>query len=135
MVTPKTHTHPLFSSTMRLGYWKDTLGVIKSSPLTGVGLGNFNLPQSRYAHNSYLQIWAEMGLLGIFAFLWLILFVFKSAHKKIRQSLKPKEEAALGAASVAFLVHNFMDFGFFLPEVSLIWWVIMGLLVSPAPER
>lgn len=125
--TTKEHVLPAFSLTMRLNYWQDTLKIIKTTPLSGVGLGNFNLEASRYAHNSYLQIWAEMGILGIASFLWLIIAVFKSSLKKIKDSPNKQQIAGLIAANAVFLIHNLVDFGFFLPEVALIWWVILGL--------
>ena len=123
----KQHIQPIFSITMRLNYWKDTLRIIKASPLTGVGLGNFNLAQSRYAHNSYLQIWAEMGILGIIAFIWLIGSVFKSVFNSMKTSPNKNQIIVLITGAVIFLIHNLIDFSFFLPEVALIWWVILGL--------
>ncbi|MFH0791567.1 MAG: O-antigen ligase family protein, partial [Candidatus Omnitrophota bacterium] len=57
----KEHLQPAFSAVTRLNYWLAGGQIIKSHPFIGVGLGNFNLKSSRYAHNSYLQIWAEMG--------------------------------------------------------------------------
>jgi O-antigen ligase len=125
----KEHIQPTFSLAKRMDYWKDTLRITKAAPWTGVGLGNFNLAQSRFAHNSYLQIWAEMGILGIASFLWLIISVFKSAVKNIKFSPDKRLIAALITANAVFLIHNLVDFTFFLPEVTLIWWVTFGLLV------
>jgi len=82
----KEHLRPIFSTTMRLRYWAGTLRVIQRYPLTGVGLGNFNLTESRYAHNSYLQICAEMGILGLISLLWLIFKSFKIGLKKLKNS-------------------------------------------------
>jgi len=118
---------------MRLNYWVSTLRIIKNSPWTGVGLGNLNpILQSRYgheyAHNSYLQIWAEIGILGIASFFWLIVMVFKSAFKNIKDSPNKPQISSLITASSVFLIHNLVDFSFFLPETSLIWWVILGQL-------
>ncbi len=126
----KEHTRPLFSLFARLDYWKDTLAVIKTNYLTGVGLGNFNLPQCRYTHNSYLQILAEMGPLGLISLLWLLFSVFRLTFKKIKDSQNKIQIAALLAACVIFLAHNFVDFSFFLPESAFIWWIITGLLLS-----
>jgi O-antigen ligase len=133
----KPHLKPAFSTVMRLNYWKDTLKIIKANPLTGVGLGNFNLPHSRYAHNSYLQLWAEIGILGIVSFLWLIIIVFKSLLQKIKSITDKKQAAGLITTVIVFLIHNFLDFSFFLPEVSLVWWAILGGLFSchPPPPK
>ncbi len=58
----------------RFGVWQDTLGVIKDFPITGTGLNTFGVAMffyqrhdamSRYlqAHNDYLQLLSEGGLL------------------------------------------------------------------------
>ena len=125
--TQTPHIHPVFSTVMRLAYWKDTLEIIRQSPFTGIGLGNFDLLQSRYAHNTYLQVWAEMGILGVISILWLVVALFKSARNH--------QAAGLMAASSIFLIHNLVDFSFFLPEVALIWWIISGLILSKDMER
>lgn len=125
--TQKQHLQPIFSTVMRLNYWKDTLRIIKARPLTGVGVGNFNLVFSRYAHNSYLQIWAELGILGIISILWLITAILKSALKNIKDSHK-NLYACLISANAIFLIHNITDFSYFLPEVSFIWWIIFGCI-------
>jgi len=126
----KQHILPTFSLTMRLNYWIDTLKIIKIAPWQGFGLGNFNLPFTRYAHNSYLQIWAEMGILGIISILWLIFVVFKSSLKNIKDSPTKHQIAGLITANAVFLIHNLVDFSFFLPEINLIWWLILGLTLS-----
>ena len=124
-----THTRPAFSSLSRINYWLATWEIIWQHPLLGVGPGNFNLAQSRFAHNSYLQIWAETGICGIIAFFWLAAALLRNSLQKIKASGSGQKIplAGLSAASIAFLAHNFVDFSFFLPEVSLNWWVILGL--------
>ena len=126
----KQHLQPAFSIMTRLGYWKDTWEMIKLSPLTGVGLGNFNLAESRYAHNSYLQLWAEMGILGIVLIILSMITVLKCALKDFRKSSDKSQISALISANAAFLVHNFVDFTFFLPETAFVWWIISGLIIS-----
>ena len=130
LAASKEHLHPVFSAAMRLSYWKDALSIIRRFPVTGVGLGNFNLVYARYAHNSYLQIWAEMGILGLVSFLWIILRIFQSAFLNLSGPQDRRRTACLAAASLVFLTHNLMDFTFFLPEVAMLWWVISGLMLS-----
>lgn len=129
--TATVHTHPLFSSLMRWHYWKETLLLIRQSPVLGVGLGNFNLYFSRYAHNSYLQIWAEMGILGLFGFLGIVFASLAECVKKLKPLTNNCNSIKIGllTSAAAFLIHNLIDFSFFLPEVSLVWWVILGLLL------
>lgn len=121
------HSWPSFSTSMRLEYWKGAWEIIKGFPLTGVGLGNFNLQKARYAHNSYLQIWAEAGILGIISMLWLLLTAGKTALRAIATSPNKNQTIGLVSACAVFLVHNIVDFSFFLPEVALIWWLLLGL--------
>jgi len=127
---PKQHIQPLLSATMRINYWTDSFKIIKTHPLAGVGLGNFNLPQSRYAHNSYLQIWAETGIPGIVAFLWLMGSIVTWTRKQFLSKELSQGSRFLFISVLIFLIHNLVDFTFFLPEVSFIWWVILGLLYS-----
>ncbi len=129
-VTYIQYLQPISSTTIRLSYWKDTLDIIRASPITGVGIGNFILAHSRYAHNSYLQIWAEIGILGIISILWLVILLFKSALKNITENTQKNQIISLIAANTVFLAHNLLDFTFFLPEVALLWWIILGLLVA-----
>lgn len=128
--TEKSYLHPTFSAAMRLSYWQGAWEIIKAHPLVGVGLGNFNLANSRYAHNAYLQLWAETGVIGLFSLLWMVGVIFKTGLKKLADLPGQKLTACLLAACVFFLLHNVLDFTFFLPEISLLWWVVLGLIVA-----
>ncbi len=73
---------------VRILIWQSTLTMIRDHPLTGVGAGNYALVYPRYrkleewglsqrqivgeAHNDYLQVAAEAGLIGLAAFLFLL---------------------------------------------------------------
>ncbi len=125
----KIEYQPIFSTIMRLNYWRETWDIIKAHPLSGIGLGNLDLVYSRYAHNSYLQLWAEMGILGITSWLWLVCRFFIIGFKKL-DSCGNQSYVITGilSAAFAFFIHNLIDFSLFLPEVSLICWIILGLI-------
>ncbi len=125
----KQHLTPLFSTTMRLSYWLDTLKVIAANPLFGTGPGNFNLADSRYAHNSYLQIWAELGILSLVSIIWLVITALKQALRNINNQTDNRITICLISSTVIFLIHNLADFSFFLPEVSFLWWIILSLIL------
>ena len=128
--TSPEHAQPIFSIFSRINYWQEALSVIKAHPIFGVGLGNFNLVNSRYAHNFYLQIWAEAGVLAVIGFLAIVFIIIKIGYAKIKQAQASAICRGLLLALVVVLLHNFIDFTFFLPEVAFLWWVIAGLIIS-----
>ncbi|MCX5705415.1 MAG: O-antigen ligase family protein [Candidatus Omnitrophica bacterium] len=132
--TQKLHQHPVFSTIMRLDYLGETLKIIAYAPFKGIGPGNFTLPASRYAHNSYLQLWGECGIIGLLAFLWFIAAVIDQSIKALGKSKRKREISCLFCANLVFLLHNLVDFTFYLPEVGFIWWAILGLLYSFSRE-
>ncbi|OGX14100.1 MAG: hypothetical protein A2351_00565 [Omnitrophica bacterium RIFOXYB12_FULL_50_7] len=125
--SPRQNLLPFFSMASRLHYWKETWEIIRAHPLIGVGFGNLSLWDSRYTHNSFLQLWAEAGIATIVSFLWLIAAILKNSWKSFGRKLA----TGLFAGVCIFLIHNLMDFSFFLPGVSFIWWIMLGLLYFP----
>jgi len=96
------------SAHWRISAWANTLVMIKSNFVKGIGIGNweFNYPlyarkaiidkdfnekrQAKRAHNDYLQIAAELGIGGISFFLWFLINILyislKLFFKDIEQS-------------------------------------------------
>ncbi|MBI3273533.1 MAG: O-antigen ligase family protein [Candidatus Colwellbacteria bacterium] len=68
----------------RLENVSQAISLVKEHPLIGVGLGNYAraldpLAGERSpvtAHNLYLDIWAELGIVGLFLFLGVLFFAF-----------------------------------------------------------
>lgn len=131
---PEHHLQPLYSMMERNNYWKQTWDLIRTHPLTGIGFGNFDLPRSRYAHNFFLQLWAEAGALGLISFFWLLTAILKNGWKRLQEPSERPRALGLIAGIFIFLIHNLTDFTFFLPATSLIWWAMLGLLYVP-PEN
>lgn len=130
----KEFTTPFFSFQKRVSYWSETISVISRYPLTGVGIGNFSLQDTVFAHNSFLQIWAEAGILGFISLLTIIFLFFKEGIRKIK---KRKDEAYLGMfiAGTTFVLHNFIDFSFFITQVSFLWWILLGFILGRNGEN
>ena len=86
---PKPVRDAMASYDVRIGYWRGGLAMAEAHPVAGVGLGTFGDHYPRYrwplarmaqaAHNDYLQVFAELGLVGLAAFLWLWVAYFRSA--------------------------------------------------------
>ena len=117
----------------RLAVWQESWAVIKDSPLVGVGLGNypatvdFSGPyrSAVTSHNLYLDLWAEIGVLGLAV--W-FLVIFGAAQCAWRQ-LKKNPAMALGClgALAYFSVHAFFETPIFNPTVLAFLMVILGL--------
>ncbi|MFH0877546.1 MAG: O-antigen ligase family protein, partial [Candidatus Omnitrophota bacterium] len=120
---------PMVSLTQRLAYWRHALTVIAQEPLFGHGIGNYPFFHGSSPHNSYLQMWAETGILGFIAFVGI---AYHSLKIDLTGLLKPQRTyyQALWLGNLAILIHNLVDFSLMQPEVALQWWVIVALLAS-----
>ncbi len=117
--------NPIFSLAQRQLYWANTWKVIAAHPFIGTGPRNMPFVGSWFSHNSYLQLWAESGLLALLSFLNIIFYVFSKnlQTKTLNQPLA----FYLWVSVLGFLVHNLIDFTFFLPEIAVLWWGILAL--------
>jgi O-antigen ligase len=123
--------NPQNSITQRLNYWRTAIEVIKGHPLFGVGPGNFQevflkykvglSTNTRYAHNIFLHQWAETGIIGFVGMLSLITTFFIKGISRSKYVF---------LAALAFLFHNLIDITYFIPEVGMFWWILLGLLNS-----
>ncbi|MCM8773308.1 MAG: O-antigen ligase family protein [Candidatus Omnitrophica bacterium] len=125
--TDKEFTTPLFSLQKRLSYWNETISVIKKHPIRGVGIGNFTLKETLSAHNSYLQIWAEMGILSLISWLMMVGILIKDIRTQLNLRELNYYRLGLMISGLAFFIHNLIDFSFFIPQASYLWWVILAL--------
>jgi O-antigen ligase len=84
-------------------------------PLTGVGMGNFHIYSihDKPAHNAYLEIAAELGVMGLIAYLILIFAPLRSLHRIERQTRGRRSKSAwemywlsvsIQAAFIAYMV-------------------------------
>jgi O-antigen ligase len=74
------------SSNSRLRLWSIGMTAAQNHPLTGVGAGNFSLLTAgredfKVAHNTYIDVAAELGFPGLFAFLAVLGTTFLSAGR------------------------------------------------------
>lgn len=113
------------SEERRLELWKAGLRMVVENPLTGVGLGNFKPLVTEFAdseafeggvaHNSYVEIAAEMGLPGLVAFVAVLWSALGSLQNVAQQSVESEplllqrvaqglQAGLLGAAVAIFFV-------------------------------
>lgn len=101
------------TTTLRISLWGAAIDAFQTSPVTGVGLGNFKtideiLPHLKFdpvrpwikrssAHNVSLQLLAETGILGLSAFLALVGYALRLAYLKFMSCRDPAQIAVCAA--------------------------------------
>lgn len=102
----------------RLTLYRETWELIQEYLFTGAGLGGFPLVYSAYvrlidapfyvhAHNIFLEIWIEQGLMGISALAWLLI-AFAWWGWRTRREWNWLTTAGFAAAGI-LLVHGLVD--------------------------
>jgi putative inorganic carbon (hco3(-)) transporter len=131
------------SGVMRLVFWDAAWGMFRSSPLIGVGYGNFvklfdgdslGLEPGRFdVHNLYLETLAETGVLGFVLFVLLLIGALRAAWKQVQQPLSDIDiviGVAASGAVVSILIHGFVDTLLDLPQCGALLWMILGIFVA-----
>jgi len=138
----------------REAIWGFTILIIKDHPLLGSGLGTFKYNSLNYqakffdqgenrhlypygiadkVHNEYLQLGAEIGILGLGIFLWLIISYFRYGLrilKKLKDKYKQGIIIGLMGGVVAVLIDAIFGFPLHLPATHVLFWLFIGLIVS-----
>lgn len=126
---------------LRLEYIKTATSIITSSPLKGVGMGNFTVFQKDHfaknikpweqqpVHNIYLLITSEIGLIGLVLFLYSIVHL---AHI-FKKGFFGRLHNPFILCFFIFLILGFADHYFWtLPQGVLIFWVCLAFFHSSA---
>ncbi len=133
--------HPSNSFIQRLYYWQASLKIIKDYFLTGVGWRLFGYyyeiyrPElantTHYSHNVFLQVSAELGIIGLLAFLGIVAFI---VHAGLDKERAKRHGMSLGLilAAVVFLVHNSIDISFYFGQTAFLWWTVLAILNNKA---
>jgi tetratricopeptide (TPR) repeat protein/O-antigen ligase len=136
---------------LRWAVWEGTLAAFREAPLHGVGLGAFqdafrpHQPESvghwrlvDYAHNDYLQLLVETGVIGILVVGWALVsllgFVVPRWAGRRDPAVRGLTIGALGALT-AVSVHSATDFGLHLPANALLLVLIAALLPAVVTLR
>ena len=136
------------STTERLSYFDQSWQLIKKHPMLGVGIGNYtlavhneinaNLKSWDYqpVHNIYLLVLAELGIIGFFLFVFLILFFIFYPLTSLRTSflffiLRGRENLyniLFGVVFILLLMVGFFDhYLWTLYFGIMLFWLCFGL--------
>jgi len=149
-----TSSHSEITNDVRTFINRDGLKMFLKKPVLGWGLGTFPVvyPQFRsfytnffvnQAHNDYLQLLVETGLLGFATMLWFLWTLYSRAIRKMKNW--PSEISGAVAFSCVLglsgiLVHSAVDFNLQIPANAALFYVLCTIaasdpFVQPARKR
>ena len=122
----------------RMLVWADALRTFISHPLTGIGLGkpvaNVVFPNTdgtssllTDAHNCFLSVAAQNGVIGLVAFLSIVTVVMRRWWREIANSKWPTVLGALGIAFLCSFIYQGLTGSF---EDARHLWVLIGMFLA-----
>ncbi len=112
-------------------------------PILGLGLGTYMYNFDRfnydkktyhwgasYAHNCYLQLAAEIGLLGLLSFLFFLTALFYKSIRRINKfgiSVERNLSIGLLGGLCAYLIHSIFDTNLYNLDIGILFWYLLGL--------
>jgi len=128
--------------TTRKDIWHSTWQLVKQRPWTGVGFGAYFLAIPEYqvgsgsvrleeAHNDYLDLAANGGLIAVALAAWFVAIVLWRAKRAFRSQDSYRCAAALGAAAGALgvAIHSVVDFGLQLTGIAVVFAALLAILI------
>jgi tetratricopeptide (TPR) repeat protein len=136
----------------RIGYWRGAARMAAhrsvARNIIGSGFNSFGVlfPKykdppdvvgiARYAHNNYVQLFIEVGVLGLAAFVafWIahlvragpIVAAFARGHEPLTFASLAVLAAFFG--TLAFLLHSIVDFDLYVPGLAMTAMLLVGLM-------
>jgi len=129
------------SNFYRMQIWEKSVEIIKDYPLTGVGLGfnSFRKISTKYiteadpyhAHNTYLELAIEVGIIGLAMVIFLGLNMMIMVHHILKVD-KYKGVLMLGffAGLISLMVHGMAEHVLYNPKIILLFWFYVGCINS-----
>jgi O-antigen ligase/Tfp pilus assembly protein PilF len=140
------------SLNMHLLEWNATINMIKDKPWFGSGIGTFKMNYLDYqaeilqknpyytkysgkageAHNEYLQMGAELGLVGLGVFISIVLIFYRLALDFLKKEGKIENKIiffGLFMGITCFLIHALFSFPLHVPALGTTFFILFSLAV------
>jgi hypothetical protein len=133
----------------RFPIYRDCLQMALHRPILGYGFGTFSAiyPAFRsfytdlfvnHAHNDYLEVLVETGIVGLSFLLWMLMGVFRAGFRKL---MDPHDyegrmlTLGLLAGIFGVVVHSFLDFNLHIPANAALFFVMCAAIAVPFKHR
>jgi O-antigen ligase len=136
----------VFALEDRRHIWSANIDMGKERPWFGWGYGNYKKFREPYyarypaavthahAHNNFLQVWVDGGVLVLLAFLFLLARILSlgwQGYQALPSESEPIRSLTLGSlfGIVGFLIGGLTQYNFGDAEVVIVFWTMAGILV------
>ncbi len=147
-VTSPTFTTSITSTTsfnVRISQWQETWTMLTDSPRTlflGVGLSGYPTAIApyhtatqyeifQYPHNIFLNVWVELGIIGLMSLIGLIRLILRIAWRN-------RHDLFILAASTALLtmlLHGLADVPYFKNDLAVLTWILIATMVISSKSK
>ncbi len=132
----------------RLILFETSFNMIKHHPVLGVGVNTYCLNYQKYklhdtsegtantnwyAHNSYLQMASEIGIIGLLVFLYLLVKLLKgwrNFYRGVTDNFEKIASLGIFMGMFAFLIHGLTETNLYYPKIATLFWFQIGLLLG-----
>jgi O-antigen ligase len=144
-----THKQADLRSDIRFAIYRDSLHMFLKRPVLGSGANTFAdvYPQFRsfytnqtvnHAHNDYLELLTDSGLLGLGAGMWFLVAALRSAIRKARTWAADVNGAVALSALLGItgiLVHSLVDFNLQIPANAMLFYILCAMAATDTHFR
>lgn len=117
----------------RIEAWGVGIALLRAHPITGAGFNSFTDHHDITAHNSFVLCFAELGLVGFFFWLALIVSTLLQLNAIIRQERhnQAMAEVIRWAISMRLAFVGFLATAWFLSRTYIVLlWILLGIAVA-----
>ena len=127
---------------IRLPLWKYSFEIIEDFPLWGVGIGEFGFVLQKYSsmfvsskestfqtHNYFLQIAVELGMVGLYSFLWVLGTISIKGYQTASEE-QGFIKLGLWFGIMGFVLTFFGDGYLWNIEMQFLFWLFVALLFA-----
>lgn len=144
LVSIQSEARQELSGGVRFTIDRDCLRMLRERPFLGWGLGTFPVVYPRFrsfytnffvnqAHNDYLQLLVETGIVGFAVALWFLVVTFRRAWTKLEnwtESVNGTLTVAALLGCIGILVHSFLDFNLQIPANAALFYLLCAIAAA-----
>lgn len=127
------------SAALRWAYWDSTIQMVEWNPWMGIGWSAYQYIYPEYdyfinnpdiviyhAHNMYLNMLAEIGIMGGLVYIYLFVYALYFLVKKHQKAINKGSIIAILSSVLVMMLMGITDYPLFNIQLSCIFWLLMG---------